>query len=251
MSLTVNTSLDTGQLCASVHRWHHERVVLPVIADICITERCAHLQHSLLIGSRNLDCLHSTPKEVRRRVGYDKTVTVSAYFNCLLALRILPFTDKLVAVLVTATAKDRKHCDRQRDNGPSFHLIPYRLDKRRSMWLSKASVSDVDNRLAVAMSFIKAVDASDLKEGPPRSRRIVTQPHDRGRGLCPKSPLLPVRACRRQQALLVRVQVQVQAVSLQVWRVKEIVDSRLFATGNSCVFYCLFQTEIADGTADH
>ena len=119
------------------------------------------------------------------------------------------------------------------------------------MWLAKANVSDVDNRLAVAVSFIKAVDAPDLKEGPPRSGRIVTQPHHGGRCLCPKSPSLPVRACRRKKALLVHLQVQVQTVLLQVWRVKDILDSSLFATGNSCVSYCLVQTEIADGTADH
>jgi hypothetical protein len=70
-----------------------------------------------------------------------------------------------------------------------------RLYKRRSMRLTKASVSDIDNRLAIAVSFVKAVDAPDLKEGPPRSGRIVTQPHDRRRCLCPKSPSLPVRGC--------------------------------------------------------
>ncbi len=133
----------------------------------------------------------------------------------------------------------------------SCSAAPPRLHIRCSMWLAEASISDIDDRLAVAISFVKAVDAPYLTEGPTCPGWIMTQPHHSRRRLCPKSPLLPVRACWQKTTVLVRVQVQVQAVSLQVWRVKEILYSRLFATGNSGVFDCLIQPKIAHGTADH
>src|ERR1700692_636190 len=102
------------------------------------------------------------------------------------------------------------------------------------MWLAEASVCDIDYGLSVGVSFVKAIDAPYLKQGPPRSGWIVSQPHHSGRCLRPKSPLSPVRARWRKIALLVHVQVQVQAESLQVWRGERRGESGSFWAACFC-----------------